>query len=81
MGTTVVVTDDAGRTQSRTVQVGADARVLLFGLGEARASRIEVRWVDGAVEVLDVDGTDQRVTVTAEAFASFPAVVETAPLA
>jgi hypothetical protein len=80
VGTTVSVTDDAGRTQTRTVQVTADDRALTFGLGDARVARIEVRWADGVVEVLDGDGTDQRVTVTAAAFAAFPAAVDVAPL-
>ena len=80
VGTTVVVTDDAGRTQARTVQVTGDARSMIFGFGDARPARIEVRWSDGEVEVLDVAATDARVRVTADVFFAYPARVTTEPL-
>lgn len=80
VGTRVVVTDDAGRTQTRAVELGPGDRRLAFGFGSARPVRIEVRWADGRVEVLDVDGTDRLLVVSADADALGPAGVTTSPL-
>lgn len=82
VGSMVRVTDDRGRTQTRTVQIdgsGSDGR-LYFGFGEGRPVRVEVRWADGGVEVLEVDATDRLVTVTADPFRLFAADVQSEPL-
>jgi hypothetical protein len=65
----VVTLARVGQTQRREVRTGvgyasaSDPRVH-FGLGaETRVSELEVRWVDGAVEVFALEGVDRVVEV------------------
>lgn len=75
-GSTVAITDDTGRTQTRTLRIdGGNDQLLRFAFGDARPTRVEIRWADGEVEVVDVDGSDRLLTVTADPYFAFPAAV------
>ncbi len=53
------------RETGHTLHRGQDTRTLHFGLGgEDEIAPVEIRWPDGTFERCDVDGVNQRVTIT-----------------